>query len=49
METQKIRIKTLCRNIFIDVDNIKALVPNEMNGKLINLYLKDKDYIQNIL
>lgn len=43
METQKIRIKTLCRNIFIDVDNIKALVPNEMNSKLTNLFLKDND------
>ena len=40
---QKIRIKTLCRNIFIDVDNIKALVPNEMNSKLTNLFLKDND------
>ena len=43
METQKIRIKTLCRNIFVDVDNIKALVPNQMNEKLTNLFLKDND------
>lgn len=43
METQKIRIKTLCRNIFVDVDNIKALVPNQMNQKLTNLFLKDND------
>lgn len=49
METQKIRIKTLCRNIFIDVNNIKALVPNQMNEKLTNLFLKDnpKPYVLN--
>ena len=40
METQKIRIKTLCRNIFVDVNNIKALVPNQMNAKLTNLFFK---------
>ena len=43
METQRIRIKTLCRNIFVDVDNIKALVQNQMNEKLTNLFLKDND------
>lgn len=49
METQKIRIKTLCRNIFVDVNNIKALVPNQINGKLTNLFLKDnnKPYVLN--
>lgn len=49
METQKIRIKTLCRNIFVDVNNIKALVPNQMNQKLTNLFLKDnnKPYVLN--
>lgn len=49
MEIQKIRIKTLCRNIFVDVNNIKALVPNQINGKLTNLFLKDnnKPYVLN--